>query len=45
MGFCALMEEAGDEATSDRTSSREFIMILNQRQGAGPAIITAESGV
>jgi hypothetical protein len=44
MGFCALMEEAGDEATSDRISTRELIMILNQRQGTGPAIITAESG-
>ena len=44
MGFCAVMEEAGDEATSDRISTRELIMILNQRQGDGPDITTAQSG-
>jgi hypothetical protein len=44
MVFCALMEEVGDETTSDRISTRDLIMILNQRQSAGPAITTAESG-
>jgi hypothetical protein len=43
MDFCALMEEAGDETTSDPISTPELIMTLKQRQGAGSAITTAES--
>lgn len=44
MDFCALTEQAGDETTPDRISTREIIMILDQRQGAGLAFTTAVSG-
>jgi hypothetical protein len=44
MGFCALMEQAGDETISDHISTGETIMILDQRQGAGPVVTTAVSG-